>query len=321
MPSYPNRRRRTRVRQAGCGAGLPRRECENLDERRSKTRRAEHHALRNVRREAELRVRPVDLSRYDAEIAHFFSRITLVEKLRETRAFAGFSRVFPEGEQTTVERKAMLWSDPEAKAASWLPAYVVRGEGFYFELSEPRLAEWLRDQEDAIMNRIRPLSERAARIREERHLLPRAIGPRFVLLHTLAHLLMNQLVFECGYSAASLGERLYVSDNPNAPMAGVLIYTAAGDADGTLGGLVRQARPGEFEITLRRALEGARWCSADPVCMEMGRCGQGPMSTNLAACHSCCLLPETACEEFNQFLDRGLVIGDLANRDLAYFKS
>ena len=93
-------------------------------------------------------------------------------------------------------------------------------------------------------------------------------------------------------------------------MAGILIYTSAGDSDGTLGGLVRLGRPGSLEPIIRRALSNASWCAADPVCMEMAdHGGQGPHSCNLAACHNCALLPETSCEEFNRFLDRGHVIG------------
>ena len=67
------------------------------------------------------------------------------------------------------------------------------------------------------------------------------------------------------------------------------------------------------------ALNDARWCSADPVCMEVGEKGQGPDSCNLAACHGCALLPETSCEEFNRFLDRGLVIGTLKDPSLGFF--
>ena len=97
-------------------------------------------------------------------------------------------------------------------------------------------------------------------------------------------------------------------------MAGILIYTASGDSEGTLGGLVRMGTPPALEATLQLALEGASWCSADPVCMELGdHGGQGPDSCNLAACHNCCLLPETACEEFNRFLDRGLLVGTPGN--------
>jgi len=155
---------------------------------------------------------------------------------------------------------------------------------------------------------------------EKRNAKARLISPRFILIHTFAHLLMNRLTFECGYSSAALRERLYVSNDENYPMAGLLIYTADGDAEGTMGGLVRMGKPGYLEPAILTAIEEARWCSADPVCMEMGKMhGQGPDSCNLAACHNCALVPETACEEFNRFLDRGLVIGDIDNSSLGYF--
>lgn len=100
----------------------------------------------------------------------------------------------------------------------------------------------------------------------------------------------------------------------------VLIYTAAGDAEGTMGGLVRMGRPAHLTRIVTQALEAATWCSADPVCMEVGSAsGQGPDSCNLAACHNCALVPETACEQFNRFLDRGVVVGSIDNPDLGYF--
>ena len=80
-------------------------------------------------------------------------------------------------------------------------------------------------------------------------------------------------------------------------------------------------KAGHLEPVSRRALEGAEWCSADPGCMEMGaRGGQGPDSCNLAACHNCALVPETACEEFNRFLDRAVAVGEMSNRDAGYFR-
>jgi hypothetical protein len=103
-------------------------------------------------------------------------------------------------------------------------------------------------------------------------------------------------------------------------MSGVLIYTADGDSEGTMGGLVRMGKPGNIESVFRRAIENAKWCSADPVCMELGsKSGQGPDSCNLAACHNCALVPETACEEFNRFLDRGAVVGDFDQSATGYF--
>ena len=119
-------------------------------------------------------------------------------------------------------------------------------------------------------------------------------------------LTINQLVFECGYGAASLRERLYVSNEANKPMSGIMIYTASGDSRGVWG-LVRMGKPDNMTKVLRNAISSARWCSADPVCGETT--GQGPDSLNLAACHNCLLLPEASCELFNRMLDRNLVVG------------
>jgi hypothetical protein len=214
----------------------------------------------------------------------------------------------------------MLRRDLLPAAQDWLPASVVYGEGIFLELDEQRLRAWETQNANALHQHLAHLRENYERARTARNLQPKRLTPRFILLHTLAHLLINRLTFECGYSSASLRERLYVSDNPAAPMAGLLIYTAEGDAEGTMGGLVRMGQPRYFAPILRRALEAASWCSADPVCLEMGaQHGQGPDSCNLAACHSCALLPETACEEFNRFLDRTLLIDTFANSRFGFF--
>lgn len=293
---------------------------ENLDSEDPETafKRAEFEALRSPRSEDQLLIRASDLNDYGEIVRQFFSRVMLVSKLRETRALAGFSRVFPENGVPAKDRQALLRLQLVYGENTWLPAYVVYGEGIFLELNESKLQAWLRREE--VGERINPLVRNYAQLQQDKRARPKSITPRFVLLHTLSHLIMNRLTFECGYSSAALRERLYVSDNPDAQMAGVLIYTAAGDAEGTMGGLVRMGKPGLLEPTIRQALEGARWCSADPVCMEMGaHGGQGPDSCNLAACHSCSLVPETACEEFNRFLDRALVVGHVAMPAMGYF--
>lgn len=55
------------------------------------------------------------------------------------------------------------------------------------------------------------------------------------MLHTLSHLLIRELALECGYNAASIRERIYANTTNGTPQAGILIYTAAADSDGTLG--------------------------------------------------------------------------------------
>jgi hypothetical protein len=279
-------------------------------------RRQEYDTLISAADFDQLVIKPAGLRHYDASFARYFSNVTLVHKLRETRALTGFTRVFADTDRDLAYLQGMLrLAAPEER---WLPAYVVFGEGIFLTLDEERLRQW--ESLPEIQQRVQSLVVRYHGLRQARHLRDRHIGPRYVLLHTLAHLLINRLTFECGYSSAALRERLYVSENRTAPMGGLLIYTAAGDAEGTLGGLVRMGKPRRLEPLLWRALTAAQWCSADPVCMEMGQSGgQGPDSLNLAACHGCCLVPETACEEFNRLLDRGLVIGPFDNPAIGFF--
>jgi hypothetical protein len=93
-------------------------------------------------------------------------------------------------------------------------------------------------------------------------------GERYVLLHSLSHALIHELALECGYSAASIRERLYARDpgHPAGPMAGVLLYTSAPDGLGTLGRLVALADPYEMGRLLEAALARVALCSADPMC-------------------------------------------------------
>jgi hypothetical protein len=279
-------------------------------------RRQEYDTLVAAADFEQLVLKPADRRQYAPQLSQYFANVTLVHKLRETRALTGFTRVFADTDRDINYLQGMLrLNEPEER---WLPAFLVFGEGVFLTLNEQRLSQW--EEQPEIRARVHPLVARYHSMRQARHLRDRQVGPRYVLLHTLAHLLINRLTFECGYSSAALRERLYVSENPAAPMAGILIYTAAGDAEGTLGGLVRMGKPGRLEPLLERALSGARWCSADPVCMEMGQSGgQGPDSLNLAACHGCSLVPETTCEEFNRLLDRGIVIGPFDNPTIGYF--
>ena len=75
------------------------------------------------------------------------------------------------------------------------------------------------------------------------------------MLHTFAHLLIRELALECGYNAASIRERIYSDNELTDPMAGVLLYTAAADSDGTLGGLVELGKPENLGPLIVRALQ------------------------------------------------------------------
>ncbi|MFE6430357.1 MULTISPECIES: DUF1998 domain-containing protein [Streptomyces] len=233
-----------------------------------------------------------------ADLRGRIGRVVVADRLREVRAIQGFTRVTPTAKFVPVDT---------GRRARWLPAVEVFGEGVFLTLDERRLAEW--EQDRAVRDRVRGLRDdldRAFQKDRLEALTGPGLLPRFVLLHTLAHLLIRQLSFESGYSTASLRERVYARSG-GAPQAGVLVYTAAGDAEGTLGGLVRQGEPPRLAETLLRLTETAAWCSADPLCAE--HTGQGYANLNRAACHACCLLPETSCETGNALLDRVLLVG------------
>ena len=226
-------------------------------------------------------------------------KLVLVRRLREVRVLRGFHRISPGDEENLV--KADL-----GKRKNWLPGIEVFGEGIFISFSEQAIALWEKNHSTEIGKRLDKMMQRYKEIQLD--YLPEPT-PRFVMLHTFSHLLMRQLAFECGYSSSSLRERIY-SAEPNSekgPMAGVLIYTADADSEGSLGGLVRQGVPDRLLPTLLTALERGSWCSADPICRELS--GQGLQGLNRAACHSCALMSETSCTCSNTLLDRMTVIG------------
>src|SRR5262249_723827 len=152
-----------------------------------------------------------------------------------------------------------------------LPGVRVYGEGFFFTLNEQVVQNWLANK--AVERRYEEIAKNLNQIYSRLGRTPRVLPTRFFLLHTLAHVLIRRLSFESGYRSLSLRERLYCSEDPTCRMSGVLIYTAAGDSEGTMGGLVQQAKPGRFEPLLLGALEDSLWCSSDPLCVESH--GQG----------------------------------------------
>lgn len=227
-----------------------------------------------------------------------FARVLLAHRLREVRAFLGFRRIKPDA--NLVRPEAGREFPPGVNP--WLPAVEVFGEGIFLSFDLAHVAKWEKsvladNQEKARFTELERIWKD-----EGFWFLPRPT-PRLVAIHTFAHLLMRQLVFESGYSSSALRERIYAGPE----MAGVLIYTADGDSEGSLGGLVRQGQPNRLGDLIRVALDRGLWCSADPVCSETQ--GQGLGGFNRAACHACALAPETSCVLANTLLDRGLLLG------------
>lgn len=243
-----------------------------------------------------------------------------VERLREVVALCGFTRVdAPDSIESGGGGSGTQCAPLSRGVLNWLPAAEVRGEGIFLQLDEAILAEWSRRVAgDPACAALRA----AHRLWRERRGLPDPgsewPGVRYVLLHSLSHALIREVSLECGYSTASIRERIY-SREPDADgkgaMAGLLLYTAAPDSEGTLGGLVALSQPVEFSRLFDAALRRMELCSADPLCA-----GHAPSETETvlhnAACHACLFLPETSCERANRYLDRNVLVATVARRGI-----
>jgi hypothetical protein len=247
----------------------------------------------------------------------YFERIVKVERLREVRALTGFTRIDSPGDNTDIETSDVKVAPLCRSKPTWVPAVEVRGEGIFIQFKDSVLSKW----EKRARKRNAEFAVAYQNWRKSRALNPETGYPgiRFALLHSFSHALMRQLSLECGYAAASIRERVYSSEGgTEESMAGVLLYTAAPDSEGTLGGLVRLAEPDELERHIDQALEMAGFCSSDPLCAE-NRPGLDRLSLHGAACHACLLAPETSCESGNRFLDRSLLADTFECKDLAFF--
>ena len=227
------------------------------------------------------------------ELGRRIGSITLANRLREIRVLQGFQR-------HTMERTV---APDLGKRETFLPAVEVFGEGIFIALDEAALAEWERQPE--VVERCATLRTRLAGSMHARW-IEAEVTPRLVLLHTLAHVLMRSVAFEAGYSSSSLRERIYGSVDASGNRAGLLVYTAAGDAEGTMGGLARLGEAERLVPIIASALAASDWCSLDPVCRESH--AQGVDGLSMAACHACALASETSCVLGNVLLDRMLLV-------------
>lgn len=262
--------------------------------------------------EFEIRTEPLP-----SRVEPWLQGLTRVTRLREVRALRNFTRIRPPAGD--VEEGLAHFADISTVPKDWLPATEVRGEGIFILLNGEALGEW--ESQPSVAGRCRAIDARFQQEWRSRFgadtTAPRQITPRLLLIHSLSHALIRRLSLECGYSTTSVRERLYCSREGN-EMHGLLIYTASPDSDGTLGGLARQGLPGRFAEILVASIRDMAWCSSDPLCI--GGITAMSESYNNAACHSCLLLPETSCEEFNRFLDRALLVGLPDDPELGFFR-
>ena len=250
--------------------------------------------------------------RSESRLSGGVESVVQLHRLREVQALIGFTRFEAEvrdihGEYDTDVERADIAVEPR-----WFPAVENRGEGVFVHLRQEAVGSWL--ERPPVIERLDELrGQHDAWQRDRRKQRPFPGGP-YTLLHTFAHLLIASLSMRCGYPASSIRERIYVEGGH----FGLLLYTGTPDAEGTLGGLVQQAR--HFEDHLAHALEMGLLCSNDPICAQHAASeGMEQRWLHGAACHGCTLIAETSCEMRNDYLDRALVVPVLGLAGAAFF--
>ncbi|MDC0365097.1 DUF1998 domain-containing protein [Gammaproteobacteria bacterium] len=249
--------------------------------------------------------------KYNPNIINYFTSIHKIKKLYTHTALMGFSRM-----SSQLFEKIDSFN-PARKNVNFLPGYEVIGEGIFINFGYDKILKWLAANKN-FSKKTKQLIQNGQNHKYSK-LKETQFNYAHVMIHTFSHLFMNQLSIQCGYSLTEIKERIYFDEK--AKMAGVLVYTAASDAAGSMGGLVRMADPILFEPLLISAIRNAYACSNDPICFDST--GQGHSSLCLAACHACAMIPDLACDDdipSNTFLDRNSLISNELNA-IGYFEN
>lgn len=242
----------------------------------------------------------------------YFKRIIRITRLREVRVLLGFTRVDAPDPDADADEQPNVVYLTKGKDERWLPAVEVNGEGIFIEFNKQTLEKWLRNTEVKHISEKYAASYRAYceskawTIKVDRNAV-------YVLMHTFSHLLIKQMAMSSGYSSSAIRERIYFDGK----MAGILLYTGSSDKEGSLGGLVELGTADQMTNLMRDAFQEALVCTNDPECMNTLPAGK---NSNGAACHSCCMVSETACENENRMLDRGLVVPLAEREETSYFR-
>lgn len=242
----------------------------------------------------------------------YFKRVVRITRLREVKVLIGFTRVDASDPDADADDQPNIVTISKGKGEKWLPAAVVNGEGIFIEFNKETIGQWI---QMGTVNAISKQYEESYRefCNQKKWTVNILRNAVYVLMHTFSHLLIKQMAMSSGYSSAAIRERIYFGDS----MSGILLYTGSADKEGSLGGLVELGNIDKLVTLMRDAFQEALLCTNDPECMNSLPAGD---NSNGAACHSCCMISETACENGNRMLDRGLVVPIAGREEQSYFK-
>jgi hypothetical protein len=267
-----------------------------------------HHADPTYKKDIKyFKAKEEDIPSY---LQQYFSRIIMIERLREVMVLQGFMRIDPpEPEADGIKSMVRLTTK---KPDPWLPGVEIHGEGIFIEFKKPSVSKWLSN--NIVKKTSLQYKEAFDRYSAEKGWeKTKERNGEYVLLHTFAHLIIKEMALQSGYSSAAIRERIYSSPS----MCGVLFYTGSSDKEGSLGGLVELGEESNFRKLLKAAIENALLCTTDPECANSHINAD---NLNGSACHSCCMISETACENGNRLLDRSFIVPLEGKTELSFFK-
>ena len=271
-----------------------------------------------------LKVQNSLLEKYHIKYLMKFHRLIAIKTLR------GFTRGIPPdpfATESQLENKKNFRPinsnrtlNSNRTSIDWLPAVETKGEGIFFSFDDDMLSTWeqipkVRERYNIILDSYAANLDK--RKRTEKDIIKKTFSsPRYIFLHTFAHLLIREIANHSGYHEASLKERIY-STTEKQKRNGILIYTSSASSGGSLGGLVRLGSVKRFEEIIRNTIKRSDACSGDPLCGErdpvvLKKELALDMKYSGSACYACTILSETSCQNFNNLLDRWML------RDLKY---
>jgi hypothetical protein len=243
------------------------------------------------------------------ELEPYFDAIYRVDSVPEVQVLQGFTRLDYIDRYSDDEKKLQpVVVSSDKKEEKWLPAVRNFGEGIFIKFKLDKLKKW--EENETITKEV---YQAYNNYREEFDNSPIHFEPKHILIHSFSHALIRELAAYSGYATTALKERIYTMDG----MHGVLIYTASGDSEGSLGGLTRLAQSDKLYPIVLRALENMSHCSSDPICSDGNF--EYHTTANGAACHACTFVSETSCEWGNMLLDRRALININPNEKDGYF--
>ena len=260
--------------------------------------------------ETELQMDDIPLTDEDKKYfqqAREMTVLTLVEVERY------FSRLMPPGEGNyesgrdndkricKIEVSGKMLNGEKEPKQNWLPANVKKGEGLFLVFKDDIFKKF---NNDLINSRLKALVKNYEDYNlESGWPVEKFMDEKYIILHTISHILIKKLAPDSGFELASISERIYSSENMN----GILIYTTSA-GDGSFGGLIKQVKEKSILQILEEAVNNLKECPRDPICINdnPSEMDSRPhhLRLNGSACFACTMLPETSCENYNRFMDR-----------------